>query len=144
MRAGTTTAILVMRNRVATVGDGSRRECDVGAQGQTLPPDRAPHPVSSVADLVAPHPGVIAGGHGVFGTIAAVRARQPLSDQGIWRVSLAGEPGGRLVRRRVEGNWQLLQVDDLTDAQLEAYESGMQHSSSSAEATPPAAPRGAR
>ena len=74
-----------------------------------------------------PAAGDQAGGHGLAGRIVRLRDRQPLSADGVWRVSLEGEEGAaRLVRRSAEGNWQLLQIDDLTDAQLEAYEKAMQ------------------
>jgi hypothetical protein len=70
-------------------------------------------------------------GYGVSGRIAAVPDRQPLSEDGIWRVTLAGESVGRLVRRDEQDcgsgvtGWQLLQLDDITDAQLESYEAAM-------------------
>lgn len=57
--------------------------------------------------------------------------RQPLAADGIWRVTLAGESVGRLVRLDEQeytsgaAGWQLLQLDDVTDAQLEAYEEAM-------------------
>ena len=74
-----------------------------------------------------PVPGDRAAGYGLQGRIEALRARQPLAQDGIWRVSLRGECGRRLVRRDGLGFWQLLQIDDLTDAQLEAYDQAMQH-----------------
>lgn len=72
----------------------------------------------------SPDPGDRAVGHGVSGEIVAVPEQQPLAADGIWRVALAGEPFGRLVGRRRNGvgAWRLLQLDDLTDAQLDAYE----------------------
>ena len=73
-----------------------------------------------------PAPGAPARGYGLNGRVAALRARQPLARDGIWRVSLDGECAGRLVRWSEEGFWQLLQVDDLTDAQMEAYDTAMQ------------------
>lgn len=82
-----------------------------------------------------PVPGDRAAGYGMQGLIGALRNRQPLAGDGIWRVSLRGEEGGRLVRRDERGGWRLLQVDDLTDAQLEAYDEAMQPSP-----TPSAAP----
>lgn len=128
MRAGT---ILVMRNRVVTAAETGRGKCAAGAEGEPMgacraAPSGSQTPEAGTSEASAPEAGARASGHGASGVIAAVRARQPLSADGIWRVSLAGEPGGRLVRRKGEGSWQLLRVDDLTDAQLEAYESGMQ------------------
>jgi hypothetical protein len=78
-----------------------------------------------------PAVGEHAEGHGVSGTIAAVPERQPLADEGIWRVALEGEVFGRLVRRRdAQGRrggaaWHLLQLDELTEAQLETYDAAM-------------------
>jgi hypothetical protein len=72
-----------------------------------------------------------AAGYGVSGRIAVVPDRQPLAADGIWRVTLAGESVGRLVRLDEQdyssgvAGWQLLQLDDITDAQLEAYEAVM-------------------
>ncbi len=68
-----------------------------------------------------PDPGDRAAGYGMDGTIVTVHSVQPLSNDRIWRVTLAGEACGRLVRseqRRRSGWWSLLQIDDLTDAQL--------------------------
>ncbi|WP_198379856.1 hypothetical protein [Roseomonas sp. KE2513] len=82
-----------------------------------------------------PGPGDPARGLGLKGKVGRLRDRQPLAAEGIWRVSLEGEDyAGRLVRRSAEGDWQLLQIDDLTDAQLEAYEKAMQRNTSP---TPP-------
>ena len=68
-------------------------------------------------------------GHGVSGTIMAVPKLQPLEGDGIWRVALYGEHFGRLVRRRGQGQsgapWELLQIDDMSDAQLDAYDAAM-------------------
>ena len=67
-------------------------------------------------------------GYGVSGRIALVPEFQPLAAGGIWRVTLAGESVGRLARRDEQdyssgvAGWQLLQLDDITDAQLETYE----------------------
>lgn len=69
----------------------------------------------------APRPGQPAAGHGVKGRIIAVPEFQPLAADSIWRVVLAGEPFGRLVRE-AGAMWHLLQVDELTDAQLEDYD----------------------
>lgn len=133
MRAAT---ILVMSGRMVTAAEGGRGRHVAGARGEALSP--------SCAAPTVPEPGSAASGHGVSGVIALLRSRQPLAAEGIWRVSLAGEPGGRLVRHRQGGGWQLLQVDDLTDAQLEAYESGMQNPPQPAEPFAPAVPRNAR
>jgi len=76
-----------------------------------------------------PDPGERAAGHGVSGTIIGVPELQPLGTAEIWRVSLAGEPFGRLVRRSRQNRlraWQLLQLNDLTDVQFDAYEAAMQ------------------
>ena len=72
-----------------------------------------------------PDPGERAAGYGMAGTIVAVHRVQPLSSDHIWRVTLAGEAYGRLVRfdgHRSSGWWLLLQVDDLTDSQLETLD----------------------
>lgn len=72
-----------------------------------------------------------AAGYGVSGRIAVVPDRQPLAADGIWRVTLAGEGVGCLVRLDEQdyssgaAGWQLLQLDDITDAQLDAYEAVM-------------------
>jgi hypothetical protein len=72
-----------------------------------------------------PEPGERAIGHNVVGAVVAVPKQQPLSADNVWRVVLAGEPFGRLVGRGRGGAWQLLQLDDLTDAQLDAHEEAM-------------------
>ena len=78
-----------------------------------------------------PAPGEHARGYGVSGRIAAVPERQPLAADGIWRVTLAGESFGRLVRQDTRdgssavAGWQLLQLDDIPEAQLDAYEAAM-------------------
>jgi hypothetical protein len=81
-----------------------------------------------IVDL-PPAVGDAAAGHGVTGTIAVIPDRQPLAQDGIWRVTLRGEGFGRLVRHGGVGYcgaaWQLLRIDDLTDAQLDAYDEGM-------------------
>ena len=77
---------------------------------------------------VRPGVGEPASGHGVSGTIAAVPDVQPLARDGIWRVTLAGEAFGRLVRfdgRAPGDGWRLLQMDDVTDEQLDRYEAAM-------------------
>lgn len=70
-------------------------------------------------------------GYGVSGKIASVAETQPLAGEGVWRVILAGESIGRLVRRDDQeheagaAGWRLLQLDDLTETQLDAYEAAM-------------------
>ena len=82
-------------------------------------------------DIVDPPPAVgdAAAGHGVSGTIASIPDEQPLAQDSIWRVVLHGETFGRLVRHNEPGHsgaaWQLLRIDDLTDAQLDAYDEAM-------------------
>lgn len=69
-----------------------------------------------------------AAGYGVSGTILAVPELQPLAQDGIWRITLAGESFGRLVRLADGGRgrmWQLLQLDDVTDEQFDAYDAAM-------------------
>ena len=83
-----------------------------------------------------PRPGEAARGHGLEGTISALRRRQPLARYGIWRVSLAGEEVGRLVGQGEDGVWHLLQTDDLTDFQLETYDAAMEDDPSAAVAGP--------
>lgn len=70
----------------------------------------------------APSPGECASGHGLDGVVATVQAYQPLASDGIWRVTLEGESFGRLVRSTPSGVWHLLQLDELTDAQLDVLE----------------------
>jgi hypothetical protein len=71
-------------------------------------------------------------GYGVSGMIAAVPDQQPLAADGIWRVTLAGETFGRLVCPDEQdgssgpAGWRLLQLDDIADAQLDAFEAAMQ------------------
>lgn len=73
--------------------------------------------------------GDTAAGHGMSCRIAAVPGRQPLEHDGIWRVVLHGEVVVRVVRhatRQGSGwRWQLLQMDDMTDEQLDAYEAAL-------------------
>ena len=68
-------------------------------------------------------------GYGVSGIIVAVPDWQPLERDGIWRVALRGEIVVRLVRyAEQQGSvlrWQLLQMDDMTDAQFDAYEAAL-------------------
>ncbi|MBV9749108.1 MAG: hypothetical protein JO157_09855 [Acetobacteraceae bacterium] len=62
------------------------------------------------------------------GMIAVVPDHQPLGEGGIWRVTLAGEGFGRLVRsydERDRRTWLLLQIDELSDEQLDAYDASM-------------------
>ena len=58
--------------------------------------------------------------------IAAVPGWQPLESEGIWRVVLQGKVVVRVVRHAMRQGggwrWQLLQMDDMTDEQLDAYE----------------------
>lgn len=78
-----------------------------------------------------PAVGERAAGYGVCGAVAAVADRQPLRAEGIWLVTLAGERVGRLVQRDEQdyasgaAGWRLLQVDDMTDEQLDLYGMGM-------------------
>ena len=67
-------------------------------------------------------------GHGVSGIIAEIPNKQPLARDGIWRVMLRGEAFGRLVRYGQQGRgaeWSLLDLDDMTDEQLDAYDAAM-------------------
>jgi hypothetical protein len=66
-----------------------------------------------------PEPGERAAGHGVSGAVVAVSKHQPLAADTVWRVTLGGERFGRLVGRARDGAWRLLQLDDLTEAQLD-------------------------
>jgi hypothetical protein len=70
----------------------------------------------------APLPGEHAGGHGVHGIVATVPPCQPLAADEIWRVTLVGEPYGRLLRASPDGDWHLLELGELTEAQLDALE----------------------
>lgn len=84
----------------------------------------APIPPGPVRPGVGEH----ASGHGVSGTIAAVPDVQPLAREGLWRVTLAGESFGRLIRfdgRACDGGWRLLRMDEVTDEQLDRYEAAM-------------------
>ena len=68
-------------------------------------------------------------GHGMSGRIAAIPDLQPLEGDEIWRVVLHGEVVIRVVRHVTrQGSawrWQLLQMDDMTDEQLDAYEAAL-------------------
>ncbi len=92
---------------------------------QGTPTNRSADAIAGLQQVVAavlgprpPEPGERAMGHGVSGAVVAVPEQQPLAADNVWRVTLAGEPFGRLVGRVRDGAWQLLQLDDLTDAQL--------------------------
>ncbi len=86
---------------------------------------------AAAATARQPALGERAAGYGVSGRLAVVPDRQPLAADGIWRVTLVGESVGRLVRLDEQdygsgvAGWQLLQLDDITDAQMEAYEAAM-------------------
>lgn len=97
---------------------------------------RSPAPIPPGA--ARPGIGERASGHGVSGTIAAVPDVQPLARDGIWRVALAGEAVGRLVRRddRARGGWSLLRMDDLADEQFDRYEAAMDDAPEAADAWP--------
>lgn len=69
-----------------------------------------------------PAAGSMASGHGVRGTVADVPRWQPLAGNYVWRVRLAGEALGRLIRRAEDDTWRLLQLQDLSDAQMDALE----------------------
>jgi hypothetical protein len=83
------------------------------------------------AATAPPALGERAAGYGVSGRIAGVPEFQPLADGGVWRVTLSGESVGRLVRRDEQeyasgvAGWGLLQLDDLTETQLDAFEAAM-------------------
>ncbi len=82
----------------------------------------------AVGMTLRPTVGDHAAGHGVSGMIAVIPDHQPLAEDGIWRVTLAGEGFGRLVRSddaRGRRTWQLLQIDELSDEQLDAYDASM-------------------
>lgn len=93
----------------------------------------------TVLGPVRPVAGDAAAGYGVSGVVASVPDRQPLAQDGIWRVTLNGEGFGRLVRssgRKRDRAWQLLQIDDITDAQFEAYEKAMSEQPEQASTAP--------
>lgn len=77
---------------------------------------------AGLAERRWPEPGARAVGQGVVGVVLAVPRAQPLAVDDIWRVTLVGERFGRLVARRKNGAWHLLQEDELTDEQLDALE----------------------
>ncbi len=68
-------------------------------------------------------------GYGMSSRIAAVPDLQPLERDGVWRVVLHGEVVIRVVRQATRQDsawrWQLLQMDDMTDVQLDAYEAAL-------------------
>jgi hypothetical protein len=70
----------------------------------------------------APAPGDHAAGHGLEGIVESVPDVQPLAHDHVWRVTLVGEECGRLVTATPQGAWHLLQLDELTDAQLDVLE----------------------
>ncbi len=76
-----------------------------------------------------PVAGDMAAGHGMSRNIAAVPGWQPLERDEIWRVVLHGEVVVRVVRHATRQGggrrWQLLQMDDMTDEQLDAYEAAL-------------------
>ncbi len=102
--------------------------------------DRFDAPSRAIAGKVLrPAVGDHAEGHGVGGMVAAVPDLQPLAHDGIWRVTLAGEGFGRLVRydeKREDRTLQLLQIDELSDEQLDTYDAFM-HGSSEGRTEPP-------
>ncbi len=73
--------------------------------------------------------GDLAAGHGMSRGIAAVPDWQPLERDGIWRVVTHDEVVVRVVRHATRQGltwrWQLLQMDDMTDEQLDAYEAAL-------------------
>jgi hypothetical protein len=79
-------------------------------------------PVGPSRGFPPPVRGEPASGHGLAGTVADVPRHQPLADEGVWRVTLVGEAFGRLARRAPEGHWHLLELDELTEAQLDALD----------------------
>ena len=56
---------------------------------------------------------------------------QPLAPTGVWRVALAGESVQRLVRQDEQdyssgkAGWLLLQIDDLSERQVDFYGNAM-------------------
>ena len=111
---------------------------------ETSRPRSAPHACAKVVEVAVirrisfaqdigrpskPSVGDHAAGHGMSGRIAAVPDVQPLERDGIWRVVLHGEVVVRVVRHATrQGStwcWQLLQMDDMTDEQLDAYEAAL-------------------
>ena len=79
--------------------------------------------------LPKPVVGDLAAGYGVSRRIAAAPDWQPLERDGIWRVVLQGEIVVRVVRPATRQDsalrWELLQMDDMTDEQLDAYEAAL-------------------
>ena len=80
-----------------------------------------------------------AAGRGMNCNIAAVPGWQPLERDGIWRVVLHGEVVVRVIRhatrRGSDWCWQLLQMDDMTDEQLDAYEAALSDPDADAQGT---------
>ena len=95
---------------------------------------------AAVGAALRPAIGDRATGYGARGTVIAVPDCQPLAADGIWRVTLAGEEFGRLVRRggrEHDGEtWQLLQLDDVSDEQLDTYEASMHDQGQSGTVSP--------
>ena len=88
--------------------------------------------VPSAQDTEHPSKPVVgdeAAGHGMSRRVAAVPDCQPLERDGIWRVVLRGEFVVRVVRHATRQGgcwrWHLLQMDDMTDEQLDAYEAAL-------------------
>lgn len=83
--------------------------------------------------------GDTAAGHDMSCRIAAVPGWQPLERDGIWRVVLHGEVVVRIVRHVTrQGSgwcWQLLQMDDMTDEQLDVYEAALADPDADAQGT---------
>jgi len=81
------------------------------------------------SSLLRPVAGDEATGYGVSRSIAAVPDWQPLGHDEIWRVILHGEVVVRVVRHSslpgVAAHWQLLQIDDMTDEQLDIYDAAL-------------------
>lgn len=81
------------------------------------------------SSLLRPVVGDEAAGHGMSRRIAAVPDWQPLGHDEIWRVVLHGEVVVRVVRHSslpgIAAHWQLLQMDDMTDEQLDIYEAAL-------------------
>ena len=91
-----------------------------------LPSIRPKPSGQDVPSLLRPAVGDEAAGYGVKGKIDAVPDLQPLGHDGIWRVTVCGETLIRVVRQSIpQGDalsWKLLQMDDMSDEQLDLYE----------------------
>jgi len=81
------------------------------------------------SSLLRPVVGDEAAGHGMSRRIATVPDWQPLGHDEIWRVVLHGEVVVRVVRHSslpgIAAHWQLLQMDDMSDEQLDIYEAAL-------------------